>query len=78
MREIRRLRVQLSSQVALAVPTAASEAVVDPRQPPPTQPQCALLRQLLLSALPDHVAKRVEPDEIKNPEDRPKWKNSYR
>ncbi|XP_037092523.1 probable ATP-dependent RNA helicase DHX37 [Pollicipes pollicipes] len=76
MKEIRKLRVQLTNQINLVVPSAA--AAVDPRQPPPSEPQCRLLRQVLLAGLPDHVARRVEPDEIKNAEDRPKWKGAYR
>ena len=76
MREIRKLRVQLTNQINLVVPSAALG--VDPRLAPPSEAQCRLLRQVLLAGLPDHVARRVDPHEINNPEDRPKWKGAYR
>ncbi|XP_043200914.1 probable ATP-dependent RNA helicase DHX37 isoform X3 [Amphibalanus amphitrite] len=76
MREIRKLRVQLTNQINLVVPSAALG--VDPRLAPPSEAQCRLLRQVLLAGLPDHVARRVDPQEINNPEDRPKWKGAYR
>ena len=76
MREIRKLRVQLTNQINLVVPSAALG--VDPRLAPPSEPQCRLLRQVLLAGLPDHVARRVDPQEINNPEERTKWKGAYR
>ena len=76
MREIRKLRVQLTNQINLVVPSASLG--VDPRLAPPSEPQCRLLRQVLLAGLPDHVARRVDPQEVNNPEDRPKWKGAYR
>ncbi|XP_049942398.1 probable ATP-dependent RNA helicase kurz [Schistocerca serialis cubense] len=76
MLEVRRLRVQLASQLQLAVPEL--ELAVDPSMPPPSDTQARHLRQLLLSGLVDQVAHRVDLDEIKDAADRPRWKHAYR
>lgn len=76
MLEVRRLRVQLASQLQLAVPEL--ELAVDPSMPPPSDAQARHLRQLLLSGLVDQVARRVDLDEIKDAADRPRWKHAYR
>ena len=76
MREIRKLRVQLTNQINLVVPSASLG--VDPRMAPPAESQCRLLRQVLLAGLPDHVARRVEPQEVNDPKERPRWKGAYR
>lgn len=73
--EIRKLRVQLTNEVNLNV--SDLNLSVDPRMPPPTDIQAKLLRQVLLSGLVDQVAKRVDPDELKEGEDKRKWKHAY-
>ena len=76
LREIRKLRVQLTNEVNLILPKSA--IAVDPRMPPPTDEQAKLLRQILLSGSPDHVARRIDKSEIKQTEDQKKFRNAYR
>lgn len=78
LREVRKLRVQLTNETNLILPTGTPPIVVDPRMPPPTEIQAKLLRQTLLAGLPDHVAKKISPQEIKEDEDRRKFKYAYR
>ncbi|XP_021916790.1 probable ATP-dependent RNA helicase kurz isoform X2 [Zootermopsis nevadensis] len=74
--EIRKLRLQLTNEVNLNVPDI--DLCVDPNMPPPTDVQSKLLRQILLSGLPDQVAHKVDEAEIKENEDKVKWKHAYR
>ena len=46
------------------VPSA--ELSVDPRLAPPTDHQCKLLRQALLTGLGDHVARKMAPPAVEN------------
>ena len=46
------------------VPSA--ELSVDPRLAPPTDHQCKLLRQVLLTGLGDHVARKMAPPTVEN------------
>lgn len=73
--EIRKLRVQLTNEVNLNVPNL--NLAVDPNMPPPTDMQAKLLRQMMLSGLVDQVAKRVDLNELKEGEDKRKWKHAY-
>ncbi|KAK3913986.1 putative ATP-dependent RNA helicase kurz [Frankliniella fusca] len=73
--EIRKLRVQLTNEVNLNVTDL--NLSVDPNMSPPTDMQAKLLRQVLLSGLVDQVAKRVDPEELKEGEDKRKWKHAY-
>ncbi|KAG8224605.1 hypothetical protein J437_LFUL009178 [Ladona fulva] len=75
--EIRKLRVQLSNEIALHVPSVETP-FVDPKMKPPTDTQAKLLRQIILAGMVDHVAHRVSPDEIKEDADKEKWRNAYR
>ncbi|XP_067015411.2 probable ATP-dependent RNA helicase kurz [Anabrus simplex] len=74
--EVRKLRLQLTSEVNLAAPDI--DLVVDPSMPPPSEAQARRLRQILLAGLADHVARRVDPEELKEEEDKVKWKHAYR
>ncbi|TRY60549.1 hypothetical protein DNTS_026966 [Danionella cerebrum] len=72
MLEIRRLRGQLTN----AVNAVCSEAGVylDNKLAPPTEAQVLCLRQLVLAGLGDHVARRVQAEELLDP----KWRNAYK
>jgi ATP-dependent RNA helicase DHX37/DHR1 len=74
--EIRKLRLQLTNEVNLNLPDL--ELCVDPSMLPPTDIQSKLLRQILLAGLPDQVAHKVDEAEIKENEDKVKWKHAYR
>jgi ATP-dependent RNA helicase DHX37/DHR1 len=77
LHEIRKLRVQLTNELNLILPSGPSVAV-DPHMSPPTDLQANLLRQILLAGLPDHVARRIPVEEIKEQEDKRKFKHAYR
>ncbi|KAK6483668.1 putative ATP-dependent RNA helicase DHX37 [Huso huso] len=72
MVEIRRLRGQLTT----AVNAVCSEAglFVDPKMKPPMDSQVTFLRQIALAGLGDHLARRVQPEEVLDP----KWRNAYK
>ncbi|GFR68244.1 pre-mRNA-splicing factor ATP-dependent RNA helicase prp16 [Elysia marginata] len=58
MREIRKLRVQLTNAANVAFKD--SSVVVDPKLPPPSETQILGLRKIVLGGLADHVA-RINP-----------------
>ncbi|NXN21385.1 DHX37 helicase, partial [Nycticryphes semicollaris] len=72
MLEIRRLRGQLTT----AVNSVCTDAglYVDPKMKPPTEAQVTYLRQIVLAGLGDHVARRVQAEELLDD----KWKNAYK
>ncbi|XP_060532993.1 probable ATP-dependent RNA helicase kurz isoform X2 [Cylas formicarius] len=74
--EIRKLRLQLTSEINRNVPGA--EAVVDPRLEPPTELQAKLLRQILLSGMGDQVARKVALEEVADREDKARFKYAYK
>lgn len=74
--EIRKLRVQLTNEINLAMPDV--RLAVDPRMQPPTDVQAKLLRQILLAGMGDQVARRCSDDEMKTKEDRARLKYAYR
>lgn len=74
--EIRKLRIQLTNEIKSNVPDV--EVIVDPKLPPPSDLQAKLLRQLLLAGMGDQIAKKVHPSELKDGEDRAKFKYAYR
>lgn len=74
--EIRKLRVQLTNEINLAMP--AVRLAVDPRMQPPTDVQAKLLRQIVLAGMGDQVARRVADDERKSKEDRTRLRYAYR
>lgn len=71
MLEIRKLRAQLTNTVNLISPDA--KAVVNPKMNPPNESQCKVLRQICLSGMGDHVARRIPLEELKDA----KLKNAY-
>ncbi|KAJ7419940.1 putative ATP-dependent RNA helicase DHX37 [Willisornis vidua] len=72
MLEIRRLRGQLTT----AVNSVCTDAglYVDPKMKPPTEAQVTYLRQIVLAGLGDHVARRIQAEELLDD----KWKNAYK
>ncbi|KAH9515060.1 ATP-dependent RNA helicase dhx37 [Bulinus truncatus] len=56
IREIRKLRIQLTNAVNSAFPDEC--LVVDPNLPPPNEEQTLALRKVVLGGLADHVARR--------------------
>lgn len=73
--EIRKLRIQLTNEINLNVPSL--NLCVNPKMTPPSDQQSKLLRQILLSGLGDQVAKKIPDEEIKLKEDKHKYKYSY-
>ncbi|KAF9794055.1 hypothetical protein SFRURICE_014218, partial [Spodoptera frugiperda] len=61
IKEIRKLRKQLTSEINLSV--AGVNVAVDPEMKPPNDNQARLLRQLVLSGLGDQVGKKIALDE---------------
>lgn len=45
---------------------------------PPTDTAAKLLRQIILAGMADQIARKVLPDEIKEDQDKIKWKHAYR
>lgn len=79
VREVRKLRVQLTNETNLIRASSGEAAiVVDPNMKPPTDAEARLLRQIMLAGLPDHVARKIPIEEIKESEDRRKFKYAYR
>lgn len=56
MKEIRKLRVQLTNAVNAVIPDA--NLCIDPKLDPPNDLQSKLLRQIILAGLGDHVARK--------------------
>ncbi|KFP56201.1 putative ATP-dependent RNA helicase DHX37, partial [Cariama cristata] len=75
MLEIRRLRGQLTT-AGKWVNSVCTDAglYVDPKMKPPTEAQATYLRQIVLAGLGDHVARRVQAEELLDE----KWKNAYK
>ncbi|XP_066255814.1 probable ATP-dependent RNA helicase kurz [Euwallacea similis] len=73
--EIRKLRLQLTSEIKKNF--SYDDLVVDPNMEPPTDIQAKLLRQILLCGMGDQLAKKVSLDEVKDREDRAKFKYAY-
>lgn len=63
IKEIRKLRKQLTSEINLSVSNV--NVTVDPEMKPPDDKQARLLRQLLLSGLGDQVARKIALHEVK-------------
>ncbi|KAM5238994.1 putative ATP-dependent RNA helicase DHX37 [Ctenodactylus gundi] len=72
MLEVRRLRGQLTTTVNAVCPEAS--LFVDPKMQPPTESQVTYLRQIVTAGLGDHLARRVQSQELL--ED--KWRNAYK
>ncbi|XP_024872377.1 probable ATP-dependent RNA helicase kurz isoform X1 [Temnothorax curvispinosus] len=76
MVEIRKLRQQLTNEINLNVPNL--NLIIDPKMPLPTDMEAKLLRQIVLAGMVNQVARKVSPDEIKEDQDKAKWKRAYR
>ncbi|XP_076005652.1 putative ATP-dependent RNA helicase DHX37 [Genypterus blacodes] len=72
MVEIRRLRGQLTNAVNAVCPEVG--VFVNPKMAPPTATQVLCLRQIVLAGLGDHLARRVQAEDLLDP----KWKNGYK
>ncbi|XP_078410231.1 putative ATP-dependent RNA helicase DHX37 isoform X2 [Cetorhinus maximus] len=72
MIEIRRLRGQLTNVVNAVFPEAG--LFVDPKMKPPTETQVMYLRQIVMAGLGDHIARRVQSEEVLDE----KWRNAYK
>ncbi|KAM9330878.1 putative ATP-dependent RNA helicase DHX37 [Gastrophryne carolinensis] len=72
MMEIRRLRGQLTTAVNSLSPDVS--IFLDPKMPPPTERQVNYLRQIVMSGLGDHIARRIRPEELLDE----KWRNAYK
>nr|XP_026489100.1 probable ATP-dependent RNA helicase kurz [Vanessa tameamea] len=75
IKEIRKLRKQLTSEINLSV--SGANVTIDPEMKPPDDKQAKLLRQLLLSGLGDQVGRKIGLDEVKDGEDKRKFKYAY-
>ncbi|XP_046374441.2 probable ATP-dependent RNA helicase DHX37 isoform X2 [Haliotis rufescens] len=75
MKEIRKLRGQLTNAVNGVIPEA--DLCVDPKLTPPTDLQAKLLRQIVLSGLADHVARRAPAPPPGATDDEKKLKHAY-
>ena len=64
MLEIRKLRAQFTNTVNLI--SSDAKAFVNPKMNPPNESQCTVLRQICLSGMGDHVARRIPLDELKD------------
>ncbi|XP_030075313.1 putative ATP-dependent RNA helicase DHX37 [Microcaecilia unicolor] len=72
MVEIRRLRGQLTTTVNLLCSDVDISA--DSKMVPPTESQVTFLRQIVMAGLGDHIAKRIQPEELLDE----KWRNAYK
>ncbi|XP_033692613.1 probable ATP-dependent RNA helicase DHX37 [Tursiops truncatus] len=72
MMEIRRLRGQLTTAVNTMCPEAG--LFVDPKMQPPSESQVTYLRQIVTAGLGDHLARRVQSEDLLDD----KWKNAYK
>ncbi|KAM9055243.1 putative ATP-dependent RNA helicase DHX37 isoform 3-T3 [Megaptera novaeangliae] len=72
MMEIRRLRGQLTAAVNAMCPEAG--LFVDPRMQPPSESQVTCLRQIVTAGLGDHLARRVQSEDLLDD----KWENAYK
>ncbi|KPP62454.1 putative ATP-dependent RNA helicase DHX37 [Scleropages formosus] len=72
MLEIRQLRGQLTTAVNAVDPEA--RLYLDAKMAPPTESQVLCLQQIVLAGLGDHLARRVQVEELLDP----KWHNGYK
>ncbi|XP_022372928.1 probable ATP-dependent RNA helicase DHX37 isoform X1 [Enhydra lutris kenyoni] len=72
MVEIRRLRGQLTTAVNTVCPEAG--LFVDPKMQPPSESQVTYLRQIVVAGLGDHLARRVQSEDLLDDT----WKNAYK
>ncbi|CAH2295731.1 probable ATP-dependent RNA helicase DHX37 [Pelobates cultripes] len=72
MMEVRRLRGQLTTTVNSLCSDV--QLFLDPKMSPPTESQVTYLRQIVMSGLGDHIARRISSEEMLDE----KWKNAYK
>ncbi|XP_066227273.1 probable ATP-dependent RNA helicase DHX37 [Saccopteryx leptura] len=72
MVEIRRLRGQLTTAVNAVCPEAG--LFVDPKMQPPSESQVTYLRQIVVAGLGDHLARRIQSEDLLDD----KWRNAYK
>ncbi|XP_077015676.1 putative ATP-dependent RNA helicase DHX37 isoform X2 [Tamandua tetradactyla] len=72
MLEIRRLRGQLTTAVNTVCPEIG--LFVDPKMQPPSDSQATYLRQIVTAGLGDHLARRVQSEELLDD----RWRNAYK
>ncbi|KAG9487606.1 probable ATP-dependent RNA helicase DHX37 isoform X2 [Eleutherodactylus coqui] len=72
MMEIRRLRGQLTTTVNSLCPGVS--IFLDSKMQPPTESQVHYLRQIVMSGFGDHIARRIQPEELLDE----KWRNGYK
>ncbi|KAE8634950.1 hypothetical protein XENTR_v10002484 [Xenopus tropicalis] len=72
MLEIRRLRGQLTTTVNSLCPD--THLYLDSKMNPPTESQVTYLRQIVMSGLGDHIARRIRQEELLDE----KWRNAYK
>ncbi|XP_032287366.1 probable ATP-dependent RNA helicase DHX37 isoform X3 [Phoca vitulina] len=70
--ETRRLRGQLTAAVNTVCPEAG--LFMDPKMQPPSESQVTYLRQIVVAGLGDHLARRVQSEDLLDD----KWKNAYK
>ncbi|KAL1501462.1 hypothetical protein ABEB36_006778 [Hypothenemus hampei] len=74
--EIRKLRLQITSEIKAHYPDY-SHLVVDPKMEPPSDHEAKLLREVVLCGMGDKLAKKVSLEEVKDREDKAKFKYAY-
>ncbi|XP_043571745.1 probable ATP-dependent RNA helicase DHX37 [Chiloscyllium plagiosum] len=72
MVEIRRLRSQLTNVVNAIFPGPG--LFIDPKMKPPTETQIMYLRQIVMSGFGDHIARKIQSEEMLDE----KWRNAYK
>uniref|UniRef100_T1J6J7 RNA helicase n=1 Tax=Strigamia maritima TaxID=126957 RepID=T1J6J7_STRMM len=73
--EVRKLRTQLTNAINLVMPNV--DLCVDPKMKHPEDFKIKLLRQIVLAGVPNHVARKIAECEIKEGEDRRRYKKAY-
>ncbi|XP_015114763.1 probable ATP-dependent RNA helicase kurz [Diachasma alloeum] len=74
--EVKKLRHQLTNEISLNIPSL--QVVIDPNMSPPTDTEAKQLRQIVLAGMADQVARKMSPDEIKEEEDKSKFRFAYK
>ncbi|CAH1802480.1 unnamed protein product [Owenia fusiformis] len=75
MIEIRKLRSQLTNAVNSVLP--AANVIMDPKMAPPSELQAKLLRQIILTGLSDHIARKLQEPSTGTNEEKKKLKMAY-
>lgn len=70
--ESRKAHLRFPTSVNAVCPEVG--AFVNPKMAPPTEHQVVCLRQIVLAGLGDHLARRVQTEDILDQ----KWKNAYK